>query len=359
MSPARQEATNAPSDAAPAAAPPTPPAPAPPPLACTDAERRAARRHAAALRAAGRTVRTETIWVRPAWAPVLAVCAAAGVAASVVSVDHPAPALAIAAAALILAIAEQTPWPFLRRLTTFARATQNVVSPAPGPPRAVTLVVIARTDAPRGGIAHRLRLPLEAITVVALALVAALVAVRLVLDAGGAALGAVQLVPTAALILAVGLLADAAVAPPAPSTEPLDAAIGAVLAASRALDAAPPQRVGVEVVLAGAAALGRRARLRRDRRRPEEVALAIVETASDGAAGYATRHPTLHAAAGRDGRMTRRRTGAPRAGRRPAIAIAAPAAELADLIAAFTRGLDAELGRAQPASSERSANATK
>src|SRR3954468_1499273 len=177
--------------------------PPPPPLACTDAERRAARRHAAALRAAGRTVRTETIWIRAAWAPVLAACAAAGVAASVVSVDHPAPALAIAGAALVLALAEQTPWPVLRRVTTFARATQNVVSPAPAPPRAVTLVVIARTDAPRGGIAHRLGLPLEAVTVVALALVACLGAVRLVLDAGGAALGAVQLVPTAALILAV------------------------------------------------------------------------------------------------------------------------------------------------------------
>src|SRR3954451_9071822 len=302
MSPARRGATNAPSDAAPAAARPTPPAPAPPPLACTDAERRAARRHAAVLRAAGRIVRTETIWVRPAWAPVLAICAAAGVAASVVSVDHPAPALAIAGAALVLALAEQTPWPVLRRLTTFARATQNVVSPAPAPPRAVTLVVIARTDAPRGGIARRLGLPLEAVTVVALALVACLVAVRLVLDAGGTALGAVQLVPTAALIVAVGLLADAAVAPPAPSTEPLDAAIGAVLAATRALDAAPPPRLGVEVAPAGAGALGRRARRRKDHRRAEEVALAIVEAASDGRARYATRHPTLHAVAARDGR---------------------------------------------------------
>jgi hypothetical protein len=354
MSPVRPEARNAPTGSTPAG-----PAAEPPPLACTDAERRAARRHAAALRAAGRSVRTETIWVRPAWAPVLAVCAAAGVAASVVSVDHPAPALAIAVTALMLAIAEQTPWPVLRRLTTFARASQNVVSPAPPPPRAVTLVVIARTDAPRHGIAHRLGLPVEAVTIAALALVAALVAVRVILDAGGTALGAVQLVPTAALVLAVGLLADAAVAPPAASSEPLDAAIGAVLAASRALDAAPTQRVGVEIVLAGAGALGRRARLRRDRRRAEDVALAIVETTGDGRARYATRHPTLRAVAARDGRMTRRRTGAPRAGRRPAIALAAPADELADAIAAFARGLDAELGRTQPASSERSANWTK
>jgi hypothetical protein len=362
MSPARPEATNAPPGPAPTGSPPAPepPAPEPPPLACTDAERRAARRHAVALRAAGRTARTETVWVRPAWAPVLAACAAAGVAASVVSVDHAPVALAIAGVALVLALAEQTPCPVLRRITTFARATQNVVAPAPPPPRAVTLVLVARTEVPRGGIARRLRLPLEPITVIALALVTALVAVRLGLDAGGSALGAVQLVPTAALVVAVGLLADAAVAPPAPSSEPLDAAIRAVLAASRALDAAPPQRVGVEIVLAGAGPLGRRARRRNDRRRPEEVAVALVETASDGGAHYATRHPTLRAAAARHGGMTRRRTGAPRAGRRPAIALAAPAAELADAIAALARGLDAELGAAaQPASSERSANSTK
>jgi hypothetical protein len=353
MSPARPEATNAPPGPAPAG-PPPPRDPAP--LACTDAERRAARRHAAALRAAGRTVRTETIWVRPAWAPVLAGCAAAGVAASVLSVDHPAIALAVAGAALALAPAEQTPWPVLRRLTTFARATQNVVSPTAPPARAVTLVLVARTDAPRSGIARRLGLPLQPITLAALTLVAALVAVRLALDAGGTALGAVQLVPTAALILAVGLLADAAVAPPDAGA---DTAIDAVLASTRALDAAPPQRVGVEVLLAGAGPLGRRERLRRDRRRPEEVALAIVESATLGAARYATRHPTLHAVAARERRLHRRRTGAPRAGRRPAIAISAGATELPDLIAALVRGLDAELAAAQPASSERSANSTK
>src|SRR3954452_6890129 len=113
MSPVRPEARNAPSSSTPAG-----PAAEPPALACTDAERRAARRHAAALRAGRRTVRTETIWGRPAWAPALGVCAAAGVAASVVSVDHPAPALAIAGAALGLAVADETPWRDLRRLTS-------------------------------------------------------------------------------------------------------------------------------------------------------------------------------------------------------------------------------------------------
>jgi hypothetical protein len=346
-------ATNAPGDPAP---PGSAPAREPPPLACTDAERRAARRHAAGLRAAGRAARTETVWVRPAWAPVLGACAAAGVAASVVSVDHPAVALAIAAVALVLALAEQTPWPVLRRLVTFARATQNVVCPD-NSARPVTLVLVAAVDRPRGGIARRLGVPLAPVTVAALALVAALVAIRAALDAGGPALGALQLVPTAALIVAVGLLADASFAPP--DGEP-DTAVDALLASARALDAAPPQRVGVEIVLIGAGPLGLRARLRRDRRRPEEVALAIVGTTAGGEPRYATRHPTLRAAAGRTGRMAPRRIGAPRAGRRPAIAVAAPADELARALVAFAHALDGELGSAaQPASSERSANSTK
>src|SRR4051812_9495267 len=121
MSPAGPAATNAPAG----------------PPACSDAERRAARRHAAALRAAGRTVRMEPLWVRPARDPALAACAAAGVAASVLSVDHAVPALIVAGVALVLALAELGPVPLLRRLTTYARATQNVLSAragvSPGP----------------------------------------------------------------------------------------------------------------------------------------------------------------------------------------------------------------------------------
>src|SRR5919202_831523 len=90
------------------------------------------------------------------------------------------------------AVAEQTPWPVLRRLTTFARATQNVVSPAPAA-KPVTLVLVAAVDRPRDGIARRLGVPLAAVTVAALALVSPLVAIRAALDAGGPALGAVQL----------------------------------------------------------------------------------------------------------------------------------------------------------------------
>src|SRR6185295_1376118 len=151
----------------------------PAPLACSDAERRAARRHAAALRAAGRTVLVETLWVRPARAWALAACAAAGVAASVLSVDRPAAGLAAAAVALVLALAELGPLPVLRRLT-FARATQNVLSAA-GPPKPVTLILAAATDRPRVGLLRRARIRAEAMTVAALALVAACATARVAL----------------------------------------------------------------------------------------------------------------------------------------------------------------------------------
>ena len=71
--------------------------------ACSDAERRRAATLARRLEAAGRRTRTVTLWVRPAWWAVQALCAAAGVGASVIGIDHPGPALAVAAAAAVLA----------------------------------------------------------------------------------------------------------------------------------------------------------------------------------------------------------------------------------------------------------------
>jgi hypothetical protein len=340
MRPARPVATNAP--AGPGA------------LACSDAERRAARRHAAALRAAGRTVRVEPLWVRPARAPVLAACSAAGVAASVLSVDRPAAGLAVAGVALVLALAELGPFPLLRRLT-YARATQNVLSATadPAPAKPVTLILVAATDRPRAGLLHRARLPAAAITVTALALVAAFAAARVSLDAGGTLLGAAQLIPTAVLVLAVGGLVDAAVAAAAPADE---SAAEAVIGAAASLDAAPLRHLAVETVLAGAWPLGLEARLRRDARRPEEFVLAIAEP-GDTEARYATRHPALRAAA-EGTQQAARRGRAPRAGRRPVIAVSGPPDRTADILVALARAIDAELG-AQPTSSERSANSTK
>ena len=370
MTPARPADLTAPAAASVPAGPP----------ACTDAERRAARGYAADLRAAGRVVRTEALWVRPAWAAVLAACAAAGVAASVVSVDHPTAGLVIAAGAFALALAELGPWPVLRRLT-YARATQNVIAEDPPATAAaaeatatgaaaavrgsgavaarlpVILILVAAVDGPRGGIAHRLRLPVRAITTAALGLVAALAAARLAFDASGTFLGAIQLVPTAVLVLAVGALADAAVAPPAPApggTPPAELAV----AAARSLAAVPLRRVAVEVVLAGAWPLGWRARRRRDRRPPEEVVVVFVGSAERPR--FATAHRALRALAERT-RLAARSGRAPHDGRRPAIAVSGSASDTTAFLVTFAVALDADIaGRgAQPASAERSANSVK
>jgi hypothetical protein len=327
------------------------------PPACSDAERRAARRLAAALRAVGRPTRTDTLWVRPAWPAVLAACAAAGIAGSLLSVDHAATGLAVAGAAFVLALAELGPRPVLRRLT-FARATQNVVSePPPGGAREVTLVLVAPVDGPRGGLARRARLPVRAIATAALGLVGVCAAARVALDAGGTIVGALQLVPTAVLVLAVGALADAAVAPPAPApggTAPAEIAV----AAARMLAGVALRRVAVEVVLAGAWPLGWREWRRRDHRRPDEVALALVGSAARPR--YATAHPLLRTVA-EDARLAERGGRAPRGARRPAIAVAGGEREAAAFLVALAAGLDAALARegAQPASSERLAKSAK
>jgi hypothetical protein len=334
-----------------------PAVPAGPP-ACTDAERRVARALAAELRALGRPTRTETLWVRPAWAAVLAVCAAAGVAGSVVSVDHATAGLVLAGAAFVLALAELGPWPLLRRLT-FARATQNVVSEPPpgGAPPEVTLVLVAAVDGPRGGVAERAGVPVRAITTAALGLLAACTAARVALDASGTLIGALQLVPTAVLVLAVGALADAAVAAPA-SAPGGDPPAEVAVAAARMLAGVRLERVAVEVVLAGAWPLGLRAWLRRDRRRREDVAIAFVGSAAPPR--YATAHPTLRAVAA-DSRLAERRGRPPRAGRRPAIAVAGGAREAGAFLVALASGLDAALasGPAQSTSSERLAKSAK
>jgi hypothetical protein len=97
----------------------------------TDAERRAARLLARRLRDQGREPRTETFWTRPAWALVHAVLCAAGVAGSVVAVDHPVTGTIIVGVAIVLFVGDLSGrLPLLRRLTP-ERASQTVVAPAP------------------------------------------------------------------------------------------------------------------------------------------------------------------------------------------------------------------------------------
>ncbi|MEA2276671.1 MAG: hypothetical protein QOC78_1631 [Solirubrobacteraceae bacterium] len=311
------------------------------PLACTDAERRAALALAARLRERGRAPRLEARWVRPGWPAWQALCAAAGVIASVLSVRHALTGLIVAAAALVLsAVHGRGRLPLGR-----ARATQDVVARARAPAR-VAVVVLAAVDRPRAALLRQVPAPMAWLLGALLATVA--FAVARLAGAGGTLLGAAQLVPAAVLLLATGALLEAAAARP----EPADAAAtdAAATDAAAAVAAAAPE---VEVALVGAGELGLRARLRADRRAAEAVVLVWLEPAA--APAWRSAHPTLAALVEAALPDAERRGGrALPAGARPALALAGPPGDLTEMALAVVARLRAHLDGAQspaPASS--------
>ncbi len=263
--------------------------------ACSDGERRAARLLAARVRALGRRPRTEALWVRPQWPAIWLLHALLGVAGVVVGTEAPVAGLVVLAVAAVSALAElAAPGGRIRLLALLwpRRATQDVVSEPFEPDLPVRLVVSAAYDAPRvaspltralarhdARVRAALRghwphpLGLLALALVALAVLGAL---RVALDAPGW-IGPAQLAPTLLALGACAVLADLALAPASPGANADGSAVAAALALVARLDAVPPRRLAVELLLAGAGdavALGARAYVGERRRAlaPEEVA---------------------------------------------------------------------------------------
>lgn len=336
----------------------------------SDAERRAAALCARQLRAAGRSPRTQTLWFRPGRDASRALYAALGVAASVVAVDSPAVGLGLAAGALAAALLEAAGVPLASALFV-RRATQNVVAePVDRPPGAVLLLLCAGVDAAPDTVLARLAgrargwlLP-GPLVLLALGLlgVAAGAAARLA-GAGGTALGAAQLAPTALLIALLAAFVDAAAARVPTRAGAGGAAVAVAVAA--ALDARPPRRLAVEVLIAGAAhagAPGMAAYVRAARRRlaPERVAVVELGDAPrlrhrvrDGDGVALALHPRLvELAAGLPGCAPAegRARSAARVARGagwPAIALEGPPRELAAALLRLVAALDADLARGQ------------
>lgn len=243
----------------------------------TDAERRAANWLAAQLCATARSPRIETFWCRPNTALAHAWHVALALAGSLISVASPRVGAALILAAIAFVIVDSiTGFSPGRRLTP-ERASQNVVASAPGTdepaaasPLAATrvrLILTANYDAGRTGLAHRpalrrpparLRRALRGVTlgwlgwlVLALAWLEATAILRVRGD-GGTSVGALQLPPTIAMVLALALLLELASSPWSPAGGENGSGVGTVLAVARALDAAPPTNLDVELVLAGA-----------------------------------------------------------------------------------------------------------
>ena len=191
----------------------------------SDAERRTAQHLEQRLAALGRDADVEPLAAYPAWPLAYAVLAATAVGASVLAVYVPVAGAALALVAVLLTFLDAGALiPTVRRLLG-RRASQNVVSwgdtDKPG-----AIVLVAHYDAGRGGLAHSdraarvraavsglLRRPVGALLLVFWAELGVLACAALRLAGiDGTALTAVQFVPTLALIVAVALLTDIALA---------------------------------------------------------------------------------------------------------------------------------------------------
>lgn len=230
----------------------------------------------------------ETFWCRPNWALAHSWHLLLGIAGSLVMVSDPTLGGALVLVGLISILADWLTGRSPGRRLTPEHASQNVVShpPAASPPLAarhgvaehhpadgerLRLIVTANYDAGRAGLVHRpwLRrttgLPRRLagdghfipgwLGQVALAHVW-LLAVAILRHGSAAttssAVGALQLIPTVVLVLALALLLESAAADFGPAAADNAAGTAVALALVRALDTAPPRRLAVELVLQGA-----------------------------------------------------------------------------------------------------------
>ena len=261
----------------------------------TDAERRAAAWLCSELEGGRREAALEPFWCRPNWALAHAWHVGLGVAGSLVSVSSPTIGASLVLVAIVSVLADAVWGASPGRRLTPERASQNVVSqplatrpeasPAARPDAStddgpdasgaaaqrVRLIVTANYDAGRAGLVYRNRLRRATALMRRVAgdgrlspgwlgwLVIThvwLLAVALIRDLSsgtpGAAVGVLQLIPTVVLVLYLALLLELASSDFGPAAADNAAGAAVALALVRALDAAPPRRLSVELVLQGA-----------------------------------------------------------------------------------------------------------
>jgi hypothetical protein len=272
----------------------------------TDAERRAARWLADELAGGGLEVAVETFWCRPSWALAHAWHVALALAGSLVSVASPRVGGALLLAALVFVVVDALTGVSPGRRLTPARASQNVVAIAPAsedaPAERTRLILTANYDAGRAGLAYRdpFRRACAALRRATLGLapgwlawlsiaIAWLLAVVIVRLEGthGHGIGVIQLPPTVGLVLALALLLELATANWSPAAGDNGTGVAVALELARALDAAPPRALEVEVVLEGAGeggqiGLRRYLRSRRGERRAANTIVLGVAACSGG-----------------------------------------------------------------------------
>jgi hypothetical protein len=251
---------------------------------CGEQERQAAVWLHDDLRARGHEAWMETHWVRPQQATSLALGCALAAIGGLVALAAPLAGLVVAGLATLSVLTDVAGVSGWLRYLRPRRATQ-VVLVAPLEVAMVELLITARTDVPRAGLARRLeRVPGGLVWLAAAALAVTAAAGARVAGEDGTLLGALQLVPTVVLFVAAALALDAAVAPVGDGA-PWDAALQSALATHEELAAAPAPGVAPGLVLAGPDAL--RSHLRREKADARRTALLHVAAAAPAR----SRHP--------------------------------------------------------------------
>ncbi len=274
----------------------------------TDAERRAARWLAGELAASRHRVRIETFWCRPNWALAHAWHVALALVGSLLSVSHPTIGAVLIGIALLSALTDATIGISLGRRLTPEHASQNVLAsrsaprPQATPDRQPTrLILTANYDAGRTALIYRNPLRGAASTLrrlsggaapgwqawvsIGIAWSLAIAVVRTTRTHPASALGALQLPPTIALVVALALLLEAAGAAYGPAAGDNGTGVAVAIALARALAADPPGNLTVELVLQGAGdaeQLGLRRHLRSHKRELRQAGAIVVGIAPCG-----------------------------------------------------------------------------
>jgi hypothetical protein len=277
----------------------------------SDAERRTALYLQQRLEALGRSAEVEPLAIYASWPLAYAILATAAVAASVLAIYVPLAGAALALAAALLTFLDAGMLvPTVRRLLG-RRASQNVIS-WDGSDKPGALVLVAHCDAGRAGLAHSdrsarrkaalsglIHRPIGGLQPLFWAQVGVLACSLLrVVGLDGTAVSVVQFVPTIALIVAVALLLDIALAGTRAGEN--DNASGCVLALRLAerYGGESLRNFDVHVLFTGAqkaGGAGMRAFLRRhrDRLRADTTVFLNIDEVGSGAVRYARREGAL------------------------------------------------------------------
>lgn len=269
----------------------------------TDAERRAARRLAQELFRAGHRVKTETFWCRPNWALAHAWHTALALGGSLLSVSQPTVGAALLTAALLFVLADGFFGVSPGRRLTPERASQNVVTTSDSEANGDTtrLIITADYDAGRNALVYRRPLRRTAAWLrraagpLALGWLAwlsititwslAIAVIRAIEGHPPHALGAIQLPPTVALVLALALLIEAGAAPYGPRANDNASGAAVAMALANALTAGLPRHLSVELVLQGAGngqEIGLRRYLRTHRTEPQSAVVLGIAPCANG-----------------------------------------------------------------------------